>query len=172
MRALTTTELENCAGGIKTVTVAATRIHGSSSGGYNYNYDDTSGGWDATSASNFQYSDPVPLAQQTGFGPNGAMGFFQHAGWCIDNPGECIGLGADMAVSIVEQAWNEGYRDFSAAMIIGGAMLALPDVLAIAVARQFDPIDPPTKGLIEIAVPESLDPVDPIDLEENLKQPS
>src|SRR5262249_53220179 len=59
-----------------------------------------------------------PLTQQTGFGPNGSMGFFQYVGWCTQNAPQCVGLGVDTAISIIEQAWHQGYNDFSAAMSI------------------------------------------------------
>jgi hypothetical protein len=87
MRALTTTELEHCAGGSK--------LDGSSTspGGYDYN-NDTGGGYDASNASNFQTFDA-----HSGYGKNGEMGYFESIGACADDPFTCIGYGADNAVA-------------------------------------------------------------------------
>jgi hypothetical protein len=101
MRALTTTELEHCAGGIETVIVTASRIYGSSSSSDGYRDDSGTNGYDASNwGTSAEWGGTPPYDPHSGFGPKGDMGFFEYAGSCIDDPATCIGAGADEAVGL------------------------------------------------------------------------
>ena len=104
MRALTTTELDHCAGGIETVVVTASRIYGSSSGGFDYNSDTSGGQYDASNWGAYPEWGGTPAYDpHKGYGGDGSMGYFQSIGYCADSPFECIGYGMDKAVGLFKE---------------------------------------------------------------------